>query len=81
MKTRERVVSVAAMLATFAADSGGLNSRAESAKYLKTSVRRLDELIRSGQLCAVRDGRSVKVTTAELERYIRDLPSYEPASA
>jgi excisionase family DNA binding protein len=64
-----------------ALDSGGLYSRAESAKYLKTSQRRLAELIRSGALCAVRDGRSVKVTGRELERYIADLPAYEPASA
>jgi excisionase family DNA binding protein len=63
-----------------ASDSGGLYSRAESARYLKTSQRRLDELIRSGALCAVRDGRSVKVTGRELERYIADLPSYEPGS-
>ena len=61
-----------------APDSGGLRSRAESARYLKTSPRRLDELIRSGALAAVRDGRNVKVTQAELERYIADLPSYEP---
>lgn len=64
-----------------APDSGGLNSRAESAKYLRTSQRRLDELIRAGAIAAVRDGRSVKITTTELERYIRDLPAYEPVSA
>ena len=45
------------------------------------SRRRLDELIRSGAIAAVRDGRNVKLTGAELERYIRDLPSYEPVSA
>lgn len=64
-----------------APDSGGLRSRAEAARYLKTSLRRLDELIKSGDLVAVRDGRNVKVTVAELERYIAELPSYEPASA
>ena len=64
-----------------ASDSGGLRSRAEAARYLKTSPRRLDELIRSGDLAAVRDGRNVKITAAELERYISELPSYEPASA
>ena len=64
-----------------ATTSGGLHSRAEAARYLRTSQRRLDELIRSGDLIAVRDGRNVKVTAAELERYIADLPSYEPASA
>ena len=64
-----------------APDSGGLRSRAEAARYLKTSPRRLDDLIRSGALIAVRDGRNVKITQAELERYIADLPSYEPVSA
>lgn len=72
---------VHAMSTITAPSSGGLNSRAEAAAHLRTSLRRLDELIRSGALIAVRDGRSVKVTTTELERYIADLPSYEPASA
>lgn len=63
-----------------APDSGGLRSRAEAARYLKTSPRRLDELIRSGEIAAVRDGRNVKITQAELERYIADLPSYEPVA-
>lgn len=44
------------------------------------SMRRLDELIKSGALCAVRDGRSVKVSKVELERYISALPAYEPVS-
>jgi hypothetical protein len=57
-----------------APDSGGFNSRADSAKHLNMSMRRLDELIKTGDICAVRDGRSVKVTTRELERYIADLP-------
>lgn len=64
-----------------APDSGGLNTRSESARYLRCSQRRLDELIKMGAISAVRDGRNVKVTTTELERYISDLPSYEPASA
>lgn len=64
-----------------APNSGGLNSRAEAAAYLRMSKRRLDELIKSGAICAVRDGRNVKITSAELERYISDLPSYEPVSA
>lgn len=59
----------------------GLRTRAESAAYLRTSVRRLDELIKSGALGAVRDGRSVKIPVGELDRYIADLPAYEPASA
>ena len=64
-----------------AAGSGGLHSRAESAKYLSMSMRRLDELIKAGTICAVRDGRSVKVSKVELDRYIADLPAYEPVSA
>lgn len=59
---------------------GGLQTRAEAATFLKTSKRRLDELIRSGELAAVRDGRAVKITTAELERYVAELPAFEPAS-
>ena len=55
-----------------------MRSRAEAARYLKTSPRRLDELIRIGAIAAVRDGRNVKITAVELERYIADLPSYEP---
>jgi len=58
-----------------------LNSRAEAASYLRMSKRRLDELIKAGAIAAVRDGRNVKITGAELERYIADLPSYEPVSA
>lgn len=68
------------MSTQLAAASGGLQSRADAARYLKTSLRRLDELIKSGQLAAVRDGRSVKITTVELERYIADLPAWEPVA-
>lgn len=64
-----------------ATNSGGLHSRSDSAKYLSMSMRRLDELIKSGAICAVRDGRSVKVSRVELERYIADLPAYEPVGA
>lgn len=58
----------------------GLYSRAEAAEYLRMSQSRLDQLIRAGDLAAVQDGRSVKIRASELERYINDLPSYEPAS-
>lgn len=58
-----------------------MRTRAEAAQFLRTSQRRLDELIRSGALAAVRDGRSVKILTSELERYIADLPAYEPAAS
>ena len=61
--------------------SAGLRTRAEAAQFLRTSQRRLDELIKSGALAAVRDGRSVKILSTELERYIADLPAYEPVSA
>lgn len=44
-------------------------------------MRRLDELIKSGALAAVRDGRSVKIHAGELERYIAELPAYEPAAS
>lgn len=73
--------TVADMPTQDALSSGGLRSRAEAAAYLRMSKRRLDDLIRSGAICAVRDGRNVKITSTELERYIADLPSYEPVSA
>lgn len=60
--------------------SGGLRTRAESAQYLRTSLRRLDELIKSGALAAVRDGRSVKIPATELDRYILELPAWEPVA-
>lgn len=65
---------------TSAPASGGLRTRAEAAQFLRTSLRRLDELIKCGALAAVRDGRSVRVSVAELERYISDLPAYEPVA-
>lgn len=63
-----------------ASNGSGLRSRAEAAEYLSCSERRLDELIRAGALAAVRDGKNVKITAAELERYVAELPAYEPAS-
>jgi len=64
-----------------APDSGGLNTRAQSARYLSVSERYLDDEIRAGRLAAVRIGRSVRISTRELERYIADLPSHEPAAS
>lgn len=61
--------------------SGGLRTRAQAADYLGTSQRRLDELIRAGALAAVRDGSMVKIHVTELERYIAELPAYEPAAS
>jgi excisionase family DNA binding protein len=60
--------------------SGGLKSRAEAAEYLAMSRSRLDDLLRRGEIAAVRNGRSVRIRTSELERYINALPAYEPAS-
>ena len=64
-----------------APDSGGLHTVSGAGEYLKTSERRVWELLRSGVLAAVRDGRAVKITTVELERYIRELPAYEPVAS
>jgi excisionase family DNA binding protein len=64
-----------------APDSGGLNTRAQAARYLAISERFLDEEIRAGNLAAIRIGRSIRIATRELERYISELPSHEPASA
>lgn len=69
------------MPTTHALSSGGLYSRVEAARYLKMSLRRMDELIRTGAINALRDGRSVKITGTELERYIADLPAYAEATA
>lgn len=58
-----------------------LQNVSQAAAYLSTSRRRIMELLKSGELAAVRDGGRVKIRVAELDRYIADLPSYEPASA
>ena len=55
-----------------------LQNVAESAQYISTSKRRIWDLLRAGHLTAVRDGRSVKIATTELDRYISALPAYEP---
>ena len=56
-----------------------LRDRKEAAQYLSTSPRRLDSLIQAGLIAAVRDGGKTKITVRELDRYIADLPAYEPA--
>ena len=53
-------------------------TRAEAAKLLKTSLRRIDELLASGAIIGKRDGARTKIEGAELRRYWNDLPSYEP---
>lgn len=55
-----------------------LQTVVESAQYISTSRRRIWDLLRSGQLTAVRDGKHVKIATTELDRYIAGLPAYEP---
>ena len=60
------------------ASAKALRSRAEAAHYLDVSTSRIDTLIRSGQLAALREGASVKIATQELDRYIADLPAWEP---
>ena len=54
-------------------------SRRETAALLSCSAKFIDREIARGNLAAVKHGRNVKITADELARYIRDLPSYEPA--
>lgn len=63
-----------------AAASGGLKSRAEAATYISTSQRRLDALIKSGTIRALRDGGAVKIPVVELERYISTLAPVEASA-
>jgi excisionase family DNA binding protein len=55
-----------------------LQTVVESAQYISTSRRRIWDLLRAGQLTAVRDGKHVKIRTEELDAYIDRLPAYEP---
>lgn len=57
-----------------------LYDTAAAAELLSTTERRIHELRRAGQLGAVQDGRKFKFTADELQRYINQLPAYEPAS-
>jgi hypothetical protein len=52
-----------------------------AAELLSTSPRRIHELRRAGKLAAVEDGRVLKFTADELQRYADALPSYEPRTA
>lgn len=56
-----------------------LDTRA-AASYIASSANRVVELVRAGSLAAVRDGRKIKLRRSELDRYIADLPAYEPPS-
>lgn len=57
-----------------------LLSLLDVAAYLSTSKRRVRELLAAGELGAVRDGRLVKVRQSEVDRYVAELPAWEPAS-
>lgn len=52
-----------------------------AAELLSTTPKRVSELRRAGELCAVLDGKKYKFTADELQRYVNRLPGYEPRSA
>ncbi|MBE5502872.1 helix-turn-helix domain-containing protein [Mycobacteroides abscessus] len=52
-----------------------LRDREGAAGYLSMTVRRLDDLRRSGAIRAVRDGNRWKYTTVALDEYIDSLPT------
>lgn len=58
-----------------------LYTKKQAAAALAMSERQLDVLIGRGAICALRDGRAVKITAAELGRYIDKLPAHEPGKA
>lgn len=52
-----------------------LRDRERAAQYLSMTVRRLDDLRRSGVIRAVRDGNRWKYTTEALDAYVESLPT------
>lgn len=52
-----------------------LRDRERAAQYLSMTVRRLDDLRRSGAIRAVRDGNRWKYMTSALDEYIENLPT------
>lgn len=52
-----------------------LRDRERAAAYLSMTVRRLDDLRRSGAIRAVRDGNRWKYTTDALDAYVESLPT------
>ncbi|SIB35533.1 Gp56 [Mycobacteroides abscessus subsp. abscessus] len=52
-----------------------LRDRERAAQYLSMTVRRLDDLRRSGAIKAVRDGNRWKYTTEALDAYVESLPT------
>jgi hypothetical protein len=58
-----------------------LYDAAGAAELLSTTPKRISELRRAGKLGAVLDGKKYKFTAGELQRYIGQLPAYEPGAA
>src|SRR5258707_10634314 len=52
-------------------------SKQEAAYALSCGITKIDELIATGQLKAVKSGKRVLITDEELKRYLRELPSAE----
>ena len=61
-----------------ASELDGLTKLTAAAKQLSMSVTRLRELIDAGHIAAVRDGGRIKIRNSELQRYMAELPAYEP---
>ncbi|AXN51290.1 hypothetical protein DSM43518_04832 [Mycobacterium marinum] len=57
-----------------------LYTRKQAATALAMSERQLDVLVARGDLAALRDGRLIKFTADELQRYIKQLPAHEPGA-
>jgi excisionase family DNA binding protein len=55
--------------------------RTEAAGALGIGLNKLDQLIASGELKAVKIGRAVKVAWTELHRYAETLPACRPGKA
>jgi excisionase family DNA binding protein len=55
--------------------------RKEAAGALGIGLNKLDELITSGELKAVKIGRSVKVAWAELHRFAAERPAFKRGKA
>lgn len=62
------------------ADDPAMSTRA-AAIYLGTYPNRVYELIRAGELAAVKDGKRIRIRRSELNRYLASRPAYEPETA
>lgn len=58
-----------------------LFTKKQAAEILAMSMRVLDRRVEAGEICAVRDERTVKFRESELLRYMSDLPSREPRAS